>query len=283
MQYPVLRAHQPPQGVQGSHSTSHLHVVLSPLIPMGSRAASPPPESLPCATHFPLQTLSPLPTLCTHPSLAFLTHTTMPHGPFLSRPQGPAPRTLPPAWPAAWEPCAEADRRTQPVSLQTHTALKTGTDRWILLMRAPQPMTYGMNTLGGCLGVMLLNKLLINALPGLLLKQCQLISGAGRATRGREKHRGDRGSNFVSVAPSWRSWAPAKSLDTTQCPCQTVERPLPSSRNYECMSTQHSAKGSSTRVIRRGPPGAASLIVTMMMESFNEHLFTPCHSARCFS
>lgn len=73
------------------------------------------------------------------------------------------------------------------MSSQTHTALKTGTDRQILLIRAPQTMTYGMNILGGCLGVMFsgfLNKPLINALPGLLLKQCQLISGESRGLTG---------------------------------------------------------------------------------------------------
>lgn len=76
------------------------------------------------------------------------------------------------------------------MSSQTHTALKTGTDRQILLIRAPQTMTYGMNTLGGCLGVMFsgfLNKPLINALPGLLLKQCQLTQGKAGASPGTGK------------------------------------------------------------------------------------------------
>ena len=76
------------------------------------------------------------------------------------------------------------------ISTDSHRP-QTSPDRQIPLIRAPQPMTYGMNILGECLGgdvFWLLNRPLINALPGLLLKQCQAHLGGIRGlTRERDE------------------------------------------------------------------------------------------------
>ena len=81
---------------------------------------------------------------------------------------------------------------TEAVSISTDSHHpQTSPDRQILLIRAPQPMTYGMNILGECLGgdvLWLLNRPLINAPPGLLLKQCQAHLGGIRGlTRERDE------------------------------------------------------------------------------------------------